>query len=199
MRLNRLLCSHPQSVRDGFVLLLPGNQPQRSSPSLPRYTPSPALDTVAPYVPNPETLDRAKAAVARRVRIVIALLRLIGRKREAHKLETGFRQWDEGNSTKNDILLWFRSVGRSSEGGSLDLFDDTAFKCTCHFGRLTLLPHTQKLSTCSSRGALSLESRLAPDQSSAFPVVWRGDWTLYSRAYINEVNHPGRGEPLSFP
>ena len=75
---------------------------------LSRYTPSPGLNSVAPYVPDPKTLDKAKTRVARRVRLVGALLRVIGRKREAMKLELGFKQWDEGNSTKNDILLWFR-------------------------------------------------------------------------------------------
>ena len=44
------------------------------------------------------------------------LLDLMGRKREAHKLRIGHRQWDEANSAKNDLMLWFRwGAGRGAE------------------------------------------------------------------------------------
>ena len=45
-----------------------------------------------------------------------ALLDLMGHKREAHKLRIGHRQWDEANSAKNDLMLWFRwGAGRGAE------------------------------------------------------------------------------------
>ena len=46
--------------------------------------------------------------VARRVRLVVWLLRLMGLEREAQRLQTGHQQWDEANSLKNDIGLLFR-------------------------------------------------------------------------------------------
>lgn len=48
--------------------------------------------------------------VARRVRLVVWLLRLMGLEREAQRLQTGHQQWDEANSLKNDIGLLFRCV-----------------------------------------------------------------------------------------
>ena len=43
-------------------------------------------------IPPPQGVIRAKAKVALRVRLVAFLLRVLGRKREAQKLQIGFRQ-----------------------------------------------------------------------------------------------------------
>jgi hypothetical protein len=74
------------------------------------------------YVPQPKKVERAKAKVATRVRLVTGLRRLLGRKREGDKLSTGYQQWAEANAPKNDLLLYFRwggsgQVRRQWEGG----------------------------------------------------------------------------------
>ena len=66
--------------------------PSRLKLFLGGYSPSLGRDIVEPYVPDPKGVLRAKSRVALRVRLVAGLLRLLGKGREAEKLQIGFRQ-----------------------------------------------------------------------------------------------------------
>ncbi len=73
-----------------------------------RYARPEGLDSTEALCPDPLVVERAKARVRRRVGLVAALLSLAGRRREAAKLRVGLKQWLEGNSTKNDLMIFFR-------------------------------------------------------------------------------------------
>ncbi|GAX83787.1 hypothetical protein CEUSTIGMA_g11212.t1 [Chlamydomonas eustigma] len=78
-------------------------------PFLRSYIPAENLDSPVIVTPDPAIVERAKSKVRRRVLLVAAVLQLLGKGREATKLRIGLRQWDEGNSVKNDLLLFFSS------------------------------------------------------------------------------------------
>ncbi|KAG1674663.1 hypothetical protein FOA52_007187 [Chlamydomonas sp. UWO 241] len=58
-------------------------------------------------IPDEAVVEKAKAKVARRVRLVAGFLDLIGQSRAASRLRIGFQQWREANVVKADMLHYF--------------------------------------------------------------------------------------------
>ena len=149
------------------------------------------------------------------MRLVTALLDLTGHKGEANKLRVGFRQWNEANSAKNDLHIWFRCeearVGRMNKGGSMYVSSHSfcilaLSTCTnppppppsvlfrlCLALEAALSPgwfplsHMCPPSPRSADATLALEAALSPGEAADFSVLWRGDWRQYAHVYMSEI------------